>query len=198
MKLPKSRLSKQIIGIIVFFVIVLFWMFMRSKLLQQIVGTIIFLAVLLCIYIAVNYPKIECKRYIQNEVLPMFEKIETLYGAQYTTVMYEIRLPIKGLEYSDSKTAYIFVANEAFHIVSSFRPELHIILPFSEIDGHKCFLDGNHHDSGDYYFQVKHTPEEYCLAFKTIPNDLCKNDKRYNGAALYEFITTNFPYIPPQ
>lgn len=197
MKMTRRKLYIQMI-VLVIILIALFWIAMRSKLLQQIVGTLFFLVVVVQVYRGMNYKKIQYKRYINTEVLPMFEKLEALYGAQYITVMYDIRLTIKGLEYSDSKTAYIFVANDAFHIVSSYRPEVHIILPYLEIEGHKCFLDGNHYDSGDYYFQIKHIHEEYWLAFKTIPYDLCKNDNRFNGADLYQFVTTKFPYIPPQ
>ena len=170
---------------------------LQNKTLQLILGSCISFMIIFYIIRLMKRKEIACKKYIKKEVLPMFEKLERLYGAECITVMYEIRGTIANISKSDSKTAYIFVANEAFHIVSSYRPEFHIILPFSEIEGHICYFRGNYYDSGDYVFQIRPKSEKYSLVFETIPHDLYSKDKRFSGQELYEFVTSNFPQVSP-
>ena len=147
-------------------------------------------------------PRIKTCFFIRFKANAIYRKLEAKYNAKYPCSMYDVysELPIPELK---SGSAYIFVTDNAFRIVSCRNTNLNIELPFSDVVCHYSYDAGttsNHHHRYRIQLRIASSDAIHKLSFFTLPSELSEfkfskqHFDRVTGKSLYDFIYANFTH----
>lgn len=160
-------------------------------------GTIPLIICIVTPFLIYAYPSIKKYCRIFFKIVPFYNKLETVYGAKYPSVMDYVSCEAMGLSYRDNLCTYFYVSNSSFIIVNITNPENHIEIPFDDVLYQNSIL-----------LATSRHKYEYAIAFKFLLNDVPQDfrfvtleynhriDKYYgnrlNGEDLFNFMRNNF------